>query len=898
MAEEKKAGQPASSYAGTDITNRFNRRDNYLSDLLNVPRSFGSGKNKDDGEKEYNDIEYLVEKTRLMFKDSRTDILIGLIYAVCFLHMCTIFFKFIYALCVMDVSLIRVNYILWIPFLVIPFFTWLYSTHRDFYNYKRRKLATFLFCVINGCIFTLNAVSDFAKCLLIPLALKIPLSIFIDETTVIELFRLCAIILSALPCICMIGAVYRFFDDPSILEPILSFRINHHYDFRKNTKYAYDMCVVRDLETGRMHPIKQQDRTLHTLIDGTTGTGKTSSIMSVAIANDFDQQTINLNYLKKNFMQMLQNGELTLNKDITDDEFDMAAFTPASKLSESKYKKLLKTAPLAGTTVLAPNASLADDVYELAIKRNIKVNRVDPVLLDDGSHKEGFIGFNPLVISPKLSPLFRNLEITKKARMCADVLQALYEMQGKGDPYFTSLNRNVTTCLIILILLTYDSLHLRYPQDARFENKYPTLIILQDILYDFSKAGIYLKELDYLTNTYSEDELGYKKRDYQFVIDLVNNDLLGAGAEKMFDQARGLRTLIDEFLSNPLYRQVLCCQHSVDMDEILAQNQITVVNYALELGRSDAVAFGLFFALSFNNAVLRRPEKTRTPHFFYIDEFPVLLHPSMEECFTLFRQYGVAMCVAIQTLDQMNRTEITKYLRGVLQGNCATQFIFGRISTTEMELYEKLGGKTKETVEQMTVSETSLSQADTSLSYSSRTSLQDVNMVDGGVMRSLQFQEVTVFTVNMGSPVPPFYGKVSFLKSYKRLKRKPVLYNWQMYYKETGNDRASEPSMPDTAVFTSGRSSVHLHDSGKEPTTVFASSMPFTSGRSSVSICYGNAKAESDVYAEDSTESDVAAGSLPDNLKDDEVPEEQIITVTGDDDTCEEPENDDEYVYF
>ena len=70
--------------------------------------------------------------------------------------------------------------------------------------------------------------------------------------------------------------------------------------------------------------------------------------------------------------------------------------------------------------------------------------------------------------------------------------------------------------------------------------------------------------------------------------------------------------------------------------------------------------------LPFNNAVLSRPgtEDTRIPHFFYVDELPVLIHPSLEKNFSLFRKYRVSMMVAIQTLDQMEKNEITKYLKG------------------------------------------------------------------------------------------------------------------------------------------------------------------------------------------------------------------------------------------
>lgn len=857
--EEQKSSNVMSYGGARDTTSLFQNLENHLETLtdcgkmLSTPTDMGH---------EYTESEFLREKFKLVLLDKKEDIFVGLIYLLTILHIIFVVIdcmKNIYNVSMRDA---HVNYVLWAVFLLAPFLAWFYSTQLEYYNFTNRKLRTFSLCIVNGCFFLLDFMLYFSIQLIVPLVLKIPLSPFITESMVVNLCRLLLVISTILPPVLTGCSIYKLLGDDSVKETILGFRLNHYIDRRENAAYSYDMNVVKELDTGKPHTIKQQDRTLHTIIDGTTGTGKTSSIISVAVADDFDQRLINEEYQRKEILKLLKKDKVCLNHPMDDLDFSMNAFSPTED-GKAEFDAILKTATSAGVTVLAPNAALADEVYDLAQARALKVNRVDPTILEDGSHKEGFVGFNPLYISPTLSPLFRNLEVTKKARVCADVLQALYEMNGKGDPYFTSLNRNVTTCLIVLILLTYDSLHKRNPNDERFSNKYPTLQILQDILYDFNKSKVYVKEFNYLTSTYSPEELGYKKRDYQFVIDLVNKDLLGEGREKMFDQARGLRTLIDEFLSNPLYRQVLCCQESIDMDAMLSENQITVVNYALELGRSDAVAFGLFFALSFNNAVLRRPLKGRTPHYYYIDEFPVLLHPSMEECFTLFRQYNVAMCVAIQTLDQMNRSEFTKYLRGIVQGNCATQFVFGRISTTEMDLYERLGGTKKEAVEQRSVSETSLSMENTSMSFSVRSSMQDVNVLDGSKMRTLQFQEVTVFTVNEGSPLPPFYGKVSFLKKYKRLKRKRISYNWSEYFPEHTKEAVGDANSVTFSSLSETKTRISVQSSIGEDKPVNV--LPFTTGRTSVHILTEAAKnAESvtaDVPPEDTAEDAFDASS-------------------------------------
>ena len=80
-------------------------------------------------------------------------------------------------------------------------------------------------------------------------------------------------------------------------------------------------------------------------------------------------------------------------------------------------------------------------------------------------------------ILPTLSSRQKKLEIFKKSRMFSDVLQALYDQSGKSDPYFTSLNRNLTTMLAILILITYEKVHAGGQQ---------RVTDIQEVINDFS----------------------------------------------------------------------------------------------------------------------------------------------------------------------------------------------------------------------------------------------------------------------------------------------------------------------------------------------------------------------------------------------------------------------------
>ena len=353
---------------------------------------------------------------------------------------------------------------------------------------------------------------------------------------------------------------------------------------------------------------------------------------------------------------------------------------------------------------------------------------------------------NPFYLSSDLSGDDLQRAIVKKAVVFSDVMQVITDLKGKADSYFTGLNRQMISNLAILVMNTVPLLHSRQATPAD----------LQLLINNFDLLPAYVKKLDELDRDYQR---------YTFVLQYIREELLGKGRVKMEDQSRGTRNIINEFLLMPGSREVYCAQKSIDFDRILKRGEITVCNYDLASGDSNAVAFGLFFLLSFNNAVLSRPgtERTRIPHFFYIDELPVLIHSSLEKNFSLFRKFRVAMFCAIQTLDQFEKNEITKYLKGVILG-CAHIMVFGRSSLSDMEVFSAMAG-VRDTIEtQDTVTQTALSSDSPALSYSTRELSAQKNTLEECDIRMRDFQEVTYFTTKDGRPLPPYHAKVDFLK--------------------------------------------------------------------------------------------------------------------------------------
>lgn len=757
---------------------------------------------------------YVFEVCKSYLRQHKKEIFVGLAFILVLLHMVYSGFLYIYGMYHLNTGVFPNNAFYYLFAVIVPFFIWCISSLYDFYNYHRRKIMLMNMCIIHACIMMAILMYIILSGVVMPVILRIPLSRDISPDMIFNLGRLVMIIVSLAPSLGMTMILIRGTKDVLTKKGILSYRLGKTIDLRsrEEKRFAYDMNIVRNLDTGRKHVIKEKDRFIHSLANGTTGTGKTSSLFTTAITSDMDKIVENKDYQKAECKKLLEAGKIRLKEEMEDSDFNINAFEAVDKEGEKELKRLKYKCKVAGITAMAPNAGFSDQVYALAKARGLKVNRLDPTFGENGYLKPGFKGFNPLYIPEGLDTVSFLIEAARKAILVADVAQAIYDSQGQSDVYFASLNRNISTVITMLLEFTYQDVH---------GNKQPTLDDVQQIINYFPNVMPYRSVL---VEKYAlRDENGAKIYNaggnpkmslpvFQVILDVIDNELLGDGAEKMNDQCRGLRIIYNTILNNLNIRNILCCEDSIDIEKSIECGEITLVNYALELS-SAGTAFGLFFMLSYINAALRRggTEDTRIPNFCYVDEFPVVLHPSMDQCFSLFRQYRIAMFVAIQSLSQMDKSPSTAFMKPVLQGNCAHHFVFGRVAPEEMRMYEEMAGKEFHITEQKGTSQTSLTTANPSISFNERQQLTLENRIEGGDIRNLQFQEVCVVTVDNGSPVDLFFGKVSFLSNYKRIKKKLSHYDWEKYYDEltekkmveSEGEEAMNKTLADFAVNTS-----------------------------------------------------------------------------------------------
>ena len=117
-----------------------------------------------------------------------------------------------------------------------------------------------------------------------------------------------------------------------------------------------------------------------------------------------------------------------------------------------------------------------------------------------------------------------------------------------------------------------------------------------------------------------------------------------------------------------------------------------------DLGATSHKAFGLFFLISMQNAVLRRPgtEKSRVPNFMYIDEFPDFICKATEPIFTMYRKYKIGTTISAQNLSQLETPTERENFRQVILSNCASKIFTGGGTVEDLQWWEVQLGQHRE----------------------------------------------------------------------------------------------------------------------------------------------------------------------------------------------------------
>ena len=768
---------------------------------------------------------------------SEKEIIIMALEGICILHAILLLFRYIFCFIRLDRVIIWNNPVYLAIMCLLPIGVWIYSTTIEFWNFRNRKL-TFL------CIYIVSIVLTVFQPLytalwtgIVPQILKLKPNRALTESMITWMCRA-----SVFVPLLLIGSfiIYTFFHavlSPEGKEKLYRFKLTKIVDTRKNREFLYDFKkVVRDLHTGEAVTLQEEDLRTGVLLNGPSGTGKTSSVIIPIVRDVMDTKVANKVTRHKEIAKMLEKEEASipyyhadfLEKAQCEESFIENAVIPV-KGKEEKLTEILINHKNAGITVMAPNNGYIKDVLRLAKARKITVNVLDPAY----DWEKEFPGtavsmkINPFYIPEGLSEEERMIAINNRASVFSEVLVALNEQNKEGDIYFRDINLSMTSNIatvvmsanairgrqteILEIQAAIDNPALLEPYLKVVEDKYKTefntspIAMKNSVSSETARRAVAEQnvhkaindpnaKLDTATH-YDFDKVAkiIEKnrgnplfRACQFVKDEVLSE---EGRQKMYDQARGLRNLLSIKLLNDTRITNILSAHKkeelLDFDRILSNGEITVVNTAVEFASGLSTAFGLFFQLNLRTAVFRRDPKNKLnpPHFLIIDEVSQYVHQFYNDIVSFYRQYNIISCLSIQSLSQLESKESTKYLSNLFQ-SIGTHIVYGRLSGREMKIYEEMSGQHLEEMVQATYSHNSLLSANPSITRSDRITPNLAASMTGSEMRYRDFQEVIVFTSQNGDVLKPFAAKVSFPSEKNFYEYAFPVIHWEKYVPE------------------------------------------------------------------------------------------------------------------
>lgn len=568
-----------------------------------------------------------------------------------------------------------------------PIFAFLFSGSSSFVKSDQLKISFFYLYCISLYIIGISMVVQWFNllCWLLLMATPGYVGVVSDFSNLIKpAFQSLAVYLPLTTFYPLFKKLFAWINDVKDLkDSIMDYRGIDLSGKKENTgAYSVELPLYSDKKTGASVVITEQARFQSTYICGVSGSGKTTMLFEPMMAKDIEKKHFfkeaskelgftalktglaslkypyDNNYLNKNFslnMLSVNSGRDKLFKAYLR---KMIAYDGGDQLV---YRNL-------GFTYVSPDYESTSRILDVANNFNIPVNLIDP-------SNSNSPGLNPFTFDDPV----------KIAIIISSVLKEMYTYAGTDLEESFRQNATIQAVENVCILLKemYPRLH---------GDNLPTLEDMLNMFNDFSlveKMCKQLEEIPELAKKYSL-QLGYFKKN--FYSDGINR----VETEKYISSAT---TQLDTLLRVQGVKNILCNRtNNLNYDDLLANGEITLLcTRRGDLGASVHKAFGLFFLLLMQYSVLRRPgnEKSRIPHFLYIDEFPDFITHATTNMFTLYRKYKVGLIVSSQNLRQLGEQKRSKYRETIL-ANCANKFVFGNNTPEDNEWWEKELGMKRE----------------------------------------------------------------------------------------------------------------------------------------------------------------------------------------------------------
>ena len=585
-----------------------------------------------------------------------------------------------------------VSYSYWGPIqytlaLACPVFAFLFSGKSEFATSNAQKVSIFNVFII---AFATIAISMFVQWLNMGVWLfLISVPDYVDlVTNFSELFRPALTSIAIFIPIALGYKVFDFlyFDVNDTLDEVRSIWDYGGIDL-SNTKeghgpYTCEMFFCKNKETGKTIVIPESSRYQCTFVCGGSGTGKTSLVFEPLIARDLERKFFFREISKEMGFTALKTGIAYLKKpydnEYLNNHFNLNMLAPSDG-KETVFKAYMKKMILAempemtykncGITVMSPDKDISSHMMDVCKNFEIPYNVIDPS--DPNS-----IGLNPFVyddpnkiaitISSALKSMYTNSHVELEDIYREDVvIQAIENISILLKEMYPRMNQGCLPNLedMLKMFTNFDLI----------EKMCKIMETDQDLKEKYAVQLAYFKK-----NFYSDGTA--KEMTEKYIYSAVSQ--------------------LDNLLRIPGVKSILCNRYdNLNVEKMLANGEVTFVcTRRGDLGSSGHRAFGLFFLITLENAVLSRPgsEKSRVPHFLYIDEFPDFICKDTEPIFTMFRKYKVGTTISAQNLSQLEGINNKENYRKTILANCANKIFTGNGTKEDLEWWEIEFGQYRE----------------------------------------------------------------------------------------------------------------------------------------------------------------------------------------------------------
>ena len=322
-----------------------------------------------------------------------------------------------------------------------------------------------------------------------------------------------------------------------------------------------------------------------------------------------------------------------------------------------------------GLTLMAPDNEVISHMADVCKNFDISYNIIDP-------SNTNSIGLNPFVYS----------DSSKVAVSISSVLKAMYNTahDDSDEAYKEDITIQAIENLVIILKEMYPRMN---------EGKLPNM---EDMLKMFTNFELIEKMCEIMAHNeelkekYSVQLAYFKKNFYKDA----------PGKSNIEKYIYSIVSQLDNLLRIPGVNNILCNRHNnINFDDMLSNAEVTFIcTRRGDLGAAGHRAFGLFFLIGMQNAVLRRPgiESSRIPHFLYIDEFSDFICRDIQAMFTMYRKYKVGTIISTQSLQQLETPYLKVNYKNTILSNCANKIYTGNGIIDELEWWSGEFGTRRE----------------------------------------------------------------------------------------------------------------------------------------------------------------------------------------------------------